>query len=139
MAYTTKQSMITRFSERELIQRTDRAGTGAIDDDVLNQAINDGADEMDGYLFRYALPLSHPPKIFDKINADLARRNLYQDQTNEPVEASAKSAIEFMKMVGAGKILLGLDASGAAEVSKSSTIEFIAQDSGFSDAALDSF
>ena len=41
MSYCTRQNLIDRFGEPELIQLTDLDNLGVIDDTVLNQAISD--------------------------------------------------------------------------------------------------
>ena len=55
MRYATQKDMIDRFGEEDLITLTDRADrakppTGKIDAKVLNKALSDAADLIDGYL-----------------------------------------------------------------------------------------
>ena len=114
MSYVTKQDLIDRFGEEELIQLTDRAGAGVIDDQVLNRAIADADAEIDGYLAgRYVLPLAVVPASLGRIAADLARYYLYEDAATEHVRQRYEDAVRFLRAVGEGKVSLGIDAAGA--------------------------
>ena len=114
MPYATKQDMIDRFGEEELIQLTDRSNAGVIDDQVLNRAIADADAEIDGYLGgRYALPLAIVPVSLGRIAADVTRYYLYEDAATDHVRQRYEDAVRFMRAVGEGKVSLGIDASGA--------------------------
>lgn len=113
MSYAVKQDMIDRFAQSELIQLTDRTGSAiAIDDTVLNQALADADAEIDGYLMgRYALPLPSLPKILIGVGCDIARYRLYDDRATEQVTKRYDDAIKLLKMVGEGKLSLGINAA----------------------------
>jgi len=116
MAYCTRQDMVDRFGEQELIDLTDR-GTpplGIIDSAVLDGAISDASAEIDGYLAgRYELPLASVPSVLKRIACDLARYHLYDDAASEHVAKRYDDAIRFLRAVGRGEISLGVDAAGA--------------------------
>ena len=46
----TRQDLIDRFGEDELVLLTDREGRGVIDDEVLNRAIEDAEAETAAYI-----------------------------------------------------------------------------------------
>ncbi len=114
MNYASKQEMIDRFGLDELIQLTDRATppTGAIDDVVLNAALADADDEINGYLqSKYNLPLASTPLLIKKLARAIARYNLYDDLPPEHVEKRYKAAIKTLEGIAKGVIHLGMDAA----------------------------
>lgn len=113
MPYNTKQNMIDRYGEEELIQLTDRVAAGVIDDAVLNQGIADAAAEIDGYLGgRYQLPLAVTPPILTVYACDMTRYRLYDDAATEQVEKRYQDAIKFLRFAADGKVQLGPTADG---------------------------
>lgn len=115
MSYATKQNMIDRFAEAELIQLTDRDNTGVIDDSVLDQALVDADARIDGYLQgRYQLPLSAVPPSLVRYACDLARYFLYDDHPTESVQKKYDDAARFLELVSKGQIDLGVSNQGAA-------------------------
>jgi len=119
MSYASKQDMIDRFGNDELIQLTDRATppTGVIDDVVLNAAIADSDDEINSYLqARYSLPLATVPLLIKKLARTIARYNLYDDLPPEHVENQYKAAINTLKGIARGEQKLGLDAQNKPTV-----------------------
>lgn len=114
MAYCTQQDLIDRFGEDELVQLTDRANAGVIDEAVLTQAIGDAGAEIDGYLGgRYTLPLATVPVVLKRLACDIARYNLYDEAASEQVTRRYDGAVNFLRMVARGDISLGVDATGA--------------------------
>lgn len=112
MPYCTKQDLIDRFGEDELIQLTDRANLGVIDDTVLNQAIADADAEINGYLANYSLPLTTVPTVLVRGACDIARYFLYDDAATEQVTKRYEAVLKFLGQVAKGVISLGIDASG---------------------------
>lgn len=117
MSYVTKQQMIDRFGERELVQLTDRSNVppATIDDTVLDGALADAADMIDGYLKPvYALPLSVVPGILVRMAADIARYFLHARgvEKESQVYRSYAEALAWLKGVSTG--LIQLDADGTA-------------------------
>lgn len=112
--YCTKQDLIDRFGENELVQLTDHDNLGFINDDVLNQAIADASAEMDGYLAsRYSLPLATVPQTLKPLCCNIARYKLYDEQASEQVTKNNDAAIKFLFSVSKGEISLGVDSLGA--------------------------
>lgn len=114
MGYATKQNMIDRFAQAELIQLTDRGlpSTGAIVDAVLNGALADADAEIDGYLVgAYQLPLASVPKNLTAFACDIARYKLYDDRATEHVRQRYDDAVKYLVRVGKGELSLSLDAA----------------------------
>lgn len=114
MSYATKQDMIDRFGETELVQITNQEDHAAetIDDSVLNQALADADAEIDGYLIgRYALPLASVPATLKRNACDIARYHLYDDRVTEQVQKRYDNVIAFLRMLAKGDASLGLDAA----------------------------
>lgn len=105
--------MVTRFTQAELIQLTDREGPAdAIDDEVLNRALADAEAEVDGYLVgRYTLPLATVPRILTGVACDIARYRLYDDRATEHVRQRYDDAVKLLRSVAEGKLTLGLDSN----------------------------
>lgn len=112
MAYATKEAMIARFGEAELIQLTDRAvpAAGAIDDAVLVGAMTDADMESDASIgARYTLPLTEVPPVVTRIACDLARYFLFDKAAPEEVRNRAKDARDLLRRIAKGEVSLGLD------------------------------
>lgn len=115
--YASKQNLIERYGSEELLQLTDRANTGSIDDTVITRALADADAEINGYLAtRYTLPLSPLPAALEKLACDIARYRLYEDRVTETVAQRYKDAIRFLQEVASGKVTLGIDAANAQPV-----------------------
>jgi len=112
MAYCTRDDMISRFSEREIIQLTDHEGLGLIDELVLSQSISDASAEIDGYLAAYSLPLESPPTLLSRSCCDVARYYLYDDQMTDQVERRYEAVIKYLSQIAKGNISLGLNPEG---------------------------
>lgn len=103
--------MINRFELTELIQLSDSAHIGMIDDAVVNAAISDASNLIDGYISgRYALPLQSVPSVLISICANIARYNMYDNAVTDVVQRNYDAAIRFLEQVGTGKIKMGLSA-----------------------------
>lgn len=117
MTYATKQDLISRFGETELIQRTDRTNMPptTIDDAVVANALGDASSAIDGYLAaRYTLPLASVPPRLVKVAADMARYFLHGEAASDSVRAAYDDAIAWLRDVSKGVVQLGLTATGDA-------------------------
>jgi phage gp36-like protein len=136
--YCTKQNLIDRFDEEELIQLTDNANLGAIDDDVINAAITDAEAEINSYLTAYLLPLAIIPFNFTRIASDLARYYLYEDAPTDTVIKRYDDAIRYLLLIAKGTILLdtgaAIDTAGHVVIESSDNV-FGIDDYGKSKAA----
>lgn len=118
MAYITKAQMILEFGEPELIQLTNRTGTGTvIDDDVLDQAMLNAEGEVDSYIgTRYELPLPSVPTILTAFTCDIARYRLYDDQSTDEVLRRYERAIAWLRDIAKGVVGLGIKLPDIAPV-----------------------
>ncbi|WP_428429536.1 gp436 family protein [Pararhizobium sp.] len=119
MGYATKQDLIDRFTEKELIQLTDTVNRPAttIDDTPVNRALGDADALIDGYLAKlYRLPLSVVPKVLTKTACDIARYYLHGKAADKdsPVTTAFKQAESWLKDVAKGVVTL--DVEGVAPV-----------------------
>lgn len=116
MPYATKASMITRFGESELIQRTDRAepALDVIDDAVLTLAMaRADADADDALRARYAVPVASPPISLLTQVENRARRYLYDDGMPDAVKDGNDEATAWFDGVAKGRINLDLPAASS--------------------------
>ncbi|GLX86371.1 hypothetical protein tloyanaT_26240 [Thalassotalea loyana] len=110
--YCTKQGLIDRFGEGELIELTDRESFGDINDDVLNRAIKDASVEMDAYLSRFNFTADNLPQVLSPIACNIARYYLYDNAPTEHVTRRYEDAIKFLKSVNKGEITIGNTEAG---------------------------
>ncbi|WP_299072882.1 phage protein Gp36 family protein [uncultured Paraglaciecola sp.] len=137
--YCSIEDMVNRFDVNELIQLTSSNSQGVINQSVIEAAIRDASNLIDGYISgRYTLPLSNVPAVLTKICADLARYNLYDNAVSEVVEKNYKAALDFLMNVGKGTLKLGLSSDSQApasdesiEMSSSGTVFGRADSKGF--------
>jgi phage gp36-like protein len=107
--YCSLNDLVSRFDLDELIQLTDSSGTGIIDAQVVDAAIKDASDTIDGYVAgRYPLPLAVVPSALTRICANIARYNLYDQSVTQVVQNNYNDALKFLTEVARGGIRLGL-------------------------------
>lgn len=140
MGYATQQDLVDRFGETEVIQLSDRAGTGAIDAAVVAAKLADADAEIDGYLAgRYTLPLVPVPLTLQRIACDIARYHLYDDRPTEYIAKRYDAATAFLRSVAKGDIQLGVDAGGDAPPSAAGAPSYSAPDQVFDRSTLKDF
>lgn len=116
MMYATRDEMVTRFGEGEVIALTDRVFAGAVDETVLAGALEAAGVEIDGYISsRYQLPLAQPPKILTGYACDIARYRLCGSGTRvtDDIRDRYRDAVKFLELVAGGKVTLGGMPDGA--------------------------
>ncbi|MBE0378507.1 gp436 family protein [Pseudoalteromonas prydzensis] len=127
MAYATITAMQQRFGERDLIYLSEREDgpVDVINTAVIEQAINDASDVINGYLAgRYELPLVTVPNLLEQFCCDIARYKLGTNDVPEHVETRYKDAIKFLMSVAKGELSIGVDALGQdAKVQDTATIQ----------------
>lgn len=104
-AYATLDDMLARFQESELVQLTDEAGAGTIDQDKVDQAIVAASGTIDAYLAgAYKLPLAtvHPTLV--DLACDMARFRLCRGNPTEGVERAHTAAMKTLREIAAGTI-----------------------------------
>ena len=106
----TRQDLIDRFGEDELVVLTDREGRGVIDDEVLNRAIEDAEAETAAYIQAAGLVLPSPPKVLVIKVCDIARYYLHDNGETQVVLDRYKQAIAWLRDVVRNPRLLDPDA-----------------------------
>lgn len=139
MSYATRQNMIDRYSEDELIQLTDKTRAGMIDNSVLDLALTDADDEITPYLAaRYVVPLASVPKSIIRIACTIARYRLYDQAATERVAQDYKDAIKFLQGIASGALDIGLN-TAAAPVPTSGPATATAKPAVFDESTLNGF
>jgi len=107
--------MEARYPARDLIQITDPAGH-AIQIAALTQALTDASAEIDGYIeSRFALPLSDPPAVLNRLACDIAMYRLQALRPLHNIEDARQryeDAVKVLEQVAQGKVTLGLSSDG---------------------------
>jgi len=113
MTYATLSDMAAAFGDRELIELTDRTGSATVDSALVQRAIDEAGDEIDGHLRgRYALPVAAPiPPLLTRIACDLARYALAAERATEEMQARAAAARKLLAAIAEGRMRLGIAAA----------------------------
>lgn len=108
MPYAVQQDIIDRYSEEELKVAFDRNGDGVVDQGVVDKALADASDEIDGYLAgRYPLPLGNAPRVLTFLAVDIALyKGSIQATVTEEKRLRYKDALAFLTKIAEGKISL---------------------------------
>lgn len=111
--YATKQDLIDRYGERELIELTDRVAGEAIIDAVVDHALADADAMIDAYIgARYVLPLPTTPTVLNGTACDIARYRLHEDTPSDAVRVRYEQAIKLLVALSRGDAKL--DIAGTA-------------------------
>ncbi len=116
MPYCTNEDIKMHLLSTDLVNLTDDAGTGEVDDDVVAEAIGDADALIDSHLRgAYSVPLDPVPRIIRKISVTLAVCELYDRHKGvlvpEPVQKSRETMLALLQSLAKGEILL--DSSAA--------------------------
>ncbi len=144
MAYCTLDDIKKLLPEESLIQLTDDAGSGVVDTDVVDDAIDYADQLIDGYLRgRYTLPLSTVPSFLKKLSIDLVIFYLYGRRPeigNDNVAKKYVNTVRLLEQIQAGKISLGSAESGGDIAGKEEyRTNKTSDDRTFSKSTLDAF
>lgn len=109
----------------DLVELTDDAGIGVIDETVVDRAIAKAGELIDGYLRgRYTLPLDPVSGLVTTLAADIALYRLYARRPRLTVPESLadryKNALKVLDNIQKGAITLG--ASGTSEAPAATTV-----------------
>ncbi len=116
MTYATRQDLVERFGQQELLELTDKTNQGSIDDTAVTRALTDADAQINGAIAgRYDLPLPSTPVVLKRIACDIARYYLYDDKATEQVTKRYNDAVTQVNAIGAGTLSMGLDASGVED------------------------
>lgn len=116
MAYATVADMVARFGDVEMIHASDRDDNHQINTSVIEGAINDASDFIDGHLAgRYALPLQTSPKMLTRICCDIARFYLDDSTVTEKQQNAFDTAKSVLSKLADGRMSLGLPVDSQPE------------------------
>lgn len=141
MSYASLDQLIERFSERLLIQLTDRSTppAGVIDPAVVDRNLADTDAVIDGYLAgRYVLPLEQTPPLVADLAASIAIYKLHPFAADPKIEQDYKDALASLRLIGTGVIRLPI--AGVEPVSSgASGVETIDRERGMTPENLRGF
>lgn len=114
MTYATRDDMVQAFGEDELIDLTDRAETGEMDDTVIAAALAAAAAEIDGYVGRVAaLPLTTVPANLRQLALAIARYRLDTDEKEGRLRLDYEDAVSSLRDIAKGVVALDLPSAEA--------------------------
>lgn len=109
MSYASGDDLANRTGELELVQIADRNRDGIADQMVIEAALIDADNLINGYLAtRYGVPLASAPDLVRTWSVSIARYVLHRNGAPEHVIQDYKDAISSLKDVAAGRIALPL-------------------------------
>ena len=145
--YCSIQDLRTAQPEIRLIEATDDVhpnDLGTFDVGIAQEIMEQAGGLIDGFLAdRYALPLPVVPGILRKISVDLTLFGLNERIGNVAEggewDGRNKRAMGLLKLIGDGKVSLGLDRTAAAQVETFSVgMTVPAARAEFTDRSMDS-
>lgn len=119
MSYCTQSDIEDRIGTEDLVALTDHSGTGTVDTEVVQSAIDGACSLIDSYLgVRYAVPLpvgGDPPEVLRTraVNLAVYLLRLGRDSVTEDVRAQHEEDLEWLREVAAGKASPGLEPDAA--------------------------
>lgn len=123
MTYATLADLTARAGEAELKQIADRDRDGEIDAEVVDAALADADNTIDGYVAtKYDTPLAIVPDLVNTWAVCIARYVLHRNGAPDHVTDDYKAAIAALKDVSRGLIALPLP-TGGNEPTKSGSIQ----------------
>lgn len=107
MSYAALSDLIERAGDAEIRQIADRDRDGTPDPDVVEAALIDADNVIDGYVFaRYSRPLPSIPPILKTWAVSVARYILHRNGAPGHVAQDYKDALASLKDVSAGRYAL---------------------------------
>lgn len=109
MTYASTEDVAIRAGEAELMQIADRNRDGFADQPVIDAALTDADNLVNGYLAtRYGVPLAAVPELVRTWSVSIARYVLHRNGAPDHVAQDYKDAVNGLKDVAAGRIALPL-------------------------------
>jgi phage gp36-like protein len=109
--YATISDLRILVSEAELLQLTDDARTGDVDEAKVTEALEAASRTIDSYVaVRYGLPLASVPEVLNTYCKAIARYNLHARKPTmpEPVQRGYDNAMRELRDISAGKAVLSI-------------------------------
>ncbi|NHZ48592.1 gp436 family protein [Nitratidesulfovibrio liaohensis] len=116
--YATIGDMEARFGQQELVELTDTELTGAVVEAVVETALGDATELINGYVAaRYRVPLLPVPDMVRRWCCDIARFYLHKAGVPDVVKTGHESALQGLRDVARGVVQLqatGVETPGAS-------------------------
>lgn len=112
MSYCAKEDLLERLPEDLLIELTDDADAGVVDESALARAVADADAEIDGHVAkRHSVPLSPVPDLIRKTSVEIAIYHLYSRRRGAPEEWRTRyeDNRRFLENFAKGIVSLGAD------------------------------
>lgn len=123
MPYATLSDLIERAGEAEIRQIADRDRDGAIDADVIESALINADNLVNGYVAtKYDMPLPSVPDLVRSWAVSIARYFLHHNGAPEHVVRDYDNALAALKDVVAGKATLSVAPGEIAPAPSSGTV-----------------
>lgn len=107
MTYATLSDLIERAGEDEIRQIADRDRDGAPDPDVIERALIDADNTMNGFIrTRYNLPLPSVPPVCCTWATSIARYYLHRNGAPDHVVRDYKDAMATLEKLAANRYAL---------------------------------
>ncbi len=143
MAYSTTADLLERISEASLIQLTDTANTGAVNQAVAQNAINAADGIIDALISPvYRVPLADVPRAARDASATIAiyRLHLYRSVDPGVWKEAHASAMAFLGAVAEKKATLeGTQPEPPASADLDNALSYTAEPRNFSRTLLKGF
>ncbi|MEI9885912.1 MAG: DUF1320 domain-containing protein [Rhizomicrobium sp.] len=108
MAYATKQDLIDRFTEAELLKMCGTGAPPAIDETKVAKALADADSEINSRIAgRVNTPVTPVPDILVDRACTIARYKYYADRVTDLIRANYKDALAWLDGVASGRFALG--------------------------------
>jgi len=140
MAYCTQDDLLNQLTEAELVQLTDDAGTGSVDQAKVTAALAAASATIEAYAgARYSLPLQSSEKV-KQLCVDLAIYELEKRRrrVREATSAARDAALAFLRDLAAGRAVLDQPTGAPAQASEAD-VKKTQQDRVFSDEKLQDY
>ena len=112
MSYASQFDLENVYGVEQVKRLSDHDNDGVADNNAIEDALTGASAIIDGYLaVKYQVPLATPTPIVRNLCLDIAWYRLGYARQKWTIEMRQRyeDAIDFLKMVAAGKAAIGLD------------------------------
>lgn len=125
--YATLADILEQIAEDVLINLTDDAQLGTVDETVVDRAIANAAALVNAHCgCRYTVPFIPVPDLIRMYSVDLAAYNLYSRRTHidmpEVIADRQKQALAYLRLVQKGEASVGIPVSVTAGTESQSAL-----------------
>ena len=141
MAYASKQDLQKRLSNAKLVQLTDFANAGSMDEARITEALNAATSLIDSYASdRYVLPLAVSDQVKDlAVGIAVYKLHAGRQMITESVKEDYNRGLALLKDVAAGRASLNQPAALQATELDVKTKDHDTERDVFDEKKLDAF